>query len=110
VGSNPACPTKGVASLAIHLVSGRTMLKPAAFAATLLLAGCGDYAPYVKADRDSPKFAADVAACQDQGAAEADRRAKARGPLFMTYPVSYPILERQQIAACMHARGYEDAD
>lgn len=74
------------------------------------LAGCGDYVPAVKADHDSPRYVADVAACQDQGDAEADKRAKKRGPYFLTYPVSFPLLERQAIDDCMHARGYVDED
>ena len=82
----------------------------AALGALLLAAGCGDYVPVVQADHDSPRYAADVEACQTQGANEADRRVKARGPLFLTYPVSFPIIEREQITACMHGRGYADAD
>lgn len=76
----------------------------------LLLAGCGDFVPVVQADRDSPKFLSDLSACQTEGADAADRRVKARGPLFLTYPVSFPLTEREEITACMQKRGYAAAD
>jgi hypothetical protein len=72
----------------------------------LLLAGCGDYVPAVKADRDSAKYRADLAECQKTGGKEADRRAVAFFFNFAMYPVSLPYMQRREITRCMTAKGY----
>ena len=84
------------------------MRAAAVLAPLLALAACGDYVPAVRADHGSASYRTDVAACQKQGSTEADRRAKAHGALFLSYPVSFPLLERRLIARCMHDRGYVD--
>lgn len=86
------------------------VVRSAGLALLAALAGCGDYEPVVRADHDSPRYAADVSACQTQGAADADRRVKARGPLFLTYPVSFPLMERRAITDCMAGKGYVAED
>ena len=73
-----------------------------------LVAGCGGYDPPVVADHDSPAYQKDLAACQKSGGAAADRIAKATFPMFVSYPVSWPIEQRIQISRCMTAKGYKD--
>jgi hypothetical protein len=69
----------------------------------LALSGCGIAPP---PGADQAKFAADLKSCEEAGDKEAHRRVMARGLLFMTYPVSLPILERRQRSECMARKGY----
>ena len=52
----------------------------------------------------------DLAACQEAGDKEADRRVMASGILFLTYPVSLPIEQRIQTRKCMEGKGYKLED
>ena len=75
---------------------------------TVGLGGCGDYDPPVAADHESAAYQADLAACQQSGGDQADRRAKATFPMFASYPISWPIEQRVLISRCMAAKGYKD--
>ena len=87
---------------------GATTAAAAAWALAGLVAGCGGYDPPVVADHDSAAYRKDLTACQTSGGAAADRIAKATFPMFMTYPISWPIEQRIQISRCMMAKGYKD--
>jgi hypothetical protein len=78
----------------------------------LLLAmifGCA-YDPPMRADHASAKYQADLGACRPVAHKEADRVVKARGPLFLTYPISLPIERRIQMRKCMQGKGYKLED
>jgi hypothetical protein len=77
----------------------------ALLAALLTLAACA-YDPPMRADHQSAQYRADLKTCQKDGTAAADKRSKAFGYLFLSYPVSYPIVRRQEIRKCMQGRGY----
>jgi len=69
------------------------------------VAACG-YAPPNPADTARPSYAADLAACQTSGDKEAHRLVMSRGGLFLTYPISLPIVEARQTGKCMDGKGY----
>jgi hypothetical protein len=75
----------------------------------LVLTGCA-YDPPMRADHASAQYQKDLAACQDAGAKEANRRVMASGILFLTYPVSLPIERRIQTRKCMEGKGYKLED
>ncbi len=75
-------------------------------AAACLVAGCA-YDPPMQADHDSAAYQADRAACQDKGSEAAYKRAVATFPLFVTYPISLPILIRIETRKCLEAKGYK---
>lgn len=75
-------------------------------AIAVLLTGCA-YDPGMRDDHPAQQYHADLAACRESGDKEAHRRVMARGLLFMTYPVSLPIVRRIQIRACMEGKGYK---
>jgi hypothetical protein len=77
--------------------------------AGLVLAGCA-YDPPMRADHASASYQKDLAACQEAGDKEADRRVMASGILFLTYPVSLPIEQRIQTRKCMEGKGYKLED
>ncbi|MBV8094768.1 MAG: hypothetical protein JOY71_15590 [Acetobacteraceae bacterium] len=72
----------------------------------LLVAGCA-YDPPMAADHAAPKYKTDLAACQDSAGKEASRRVKARFPLFVTYPISFPVEKRIETRKCMEGKGYK---
>ncbi len=88
---------------------GRCSTSAVLVAAVLVLSGCA-YDPPMKADHASAKYRADLAACQESGDREANRRVKARGILFLTYPMSLPIERRVQTRRCLEGKGYQVAD
>lgn len=71
----------------------------------LPLCACA-YDPPVQADHQSASYQADLKQCRKTGDAQANKIVKASGPLFLTYPVSYPIKARTQIRKCMQDKGY----
>lgn len=75
-------------------------------AAALGLAGCA-YDPPMQADHAAPAYRKDLGTCQAAGDKEAERRVMARGGLFLTYPVSLPILERIETRKCLEGKGYK---
>jgi hypothetical protein len=77
--------------------------------AGLVLAGCA-YDPPMRADHAAASYQKDLAACQEAGDKEADRRVMASGILFLTYPVSLPIEQRIQTRKCMEGKGYKLED
>lgn len=81
----------------------RTML---ALPVVLVLASCAAYDPPMRADHASAQYRADLATCQKDGTAAADKRSKAYGYLFLSYPVSYPFVRRDEIRKCMQGKGY----
>jgi hypothetical protein len=72
----------------------------------LAVAACGGY---TQADTARPTYAADLTACQTSGDKEAHRLAMSRGGLFLTYPISLPIVEHIQTHKCMAGKGYAAA-
>ncbi len=74
-------------------------------AAALGLAGCA-YDPPMRADHAAAAYRKDLTACQSAGDKEAYRKVMARGPYFLTYPVSLPILERVETRKCLEGKGY----
>jgi hypothetical protein len=75
------------------------------FAPLLALAACA-YTPADPAEAGRPAYRADLAACEQSASQEAHRRVLARGELFLTYPISLPILKRRELRKCMEAKGY----
>ena len=73
--------------------------------AVMGLAGCA-YDPPMRADHRSPGYRKDLAECQAAGDKEAERRVMARGPYFLSYPVSLPIFERIETRKCLERKGY----
>jgi hypothetical protein len=69
------------------------------------LAGCG-YSPPNEADTARPSYQSDLTACQGSGDKEAHRLVMSRGGLFLTYPISLPIVESIQMRKCMDGKGY----
>ena len=58
------------------------------------------------ADHASPTYRANLAACRTQATGEADTAVKKRGPLFLTYPISFTIIRSRLTRTCMEAKGY----
>lgn len=81
------------------------LLRVVGFLAFVTLAGCG-YTPPNAADTARPTYQSDLTACQDAGDKEAHRLVMSRGGLFMTYPISLPIVESIQTGKCMDGKGY----
>lgn len=96
----PARPRRPGAAAAAALVAAGVLIG--------LTGGCGNYDPPVVADHDSAAYQKDLTACQTSGGAAADRIAKATFPMFVSYPISWPIEQRIQISRCMTAKGYKD--
>jgi hypothetical protein len=71
----------------------------------LTLAACA-YDPPMRADHAAPQYQADLRTCQKDGTTAADKRTHAYGYLFLSYPVSYPIVRHQEIRKCMEGKGY----
>ena len=69
------------------------------------LAGCG-YTPPNAADAARPSYQADLSACQEAGDKAAHHLVMSRGGLFITYPISLPIVESIQTHKCMDGKGY----
>jgi hypothetical protein len=76
-----------------------------ALTSALAVAACA-YDPPVRADHQSARYQADLVACRKEGTAAADKRTVAYGYLFLSYPISYPIVRREEIRKCMQGRGY----
>ena len=74
-----------------------------------MMASCA-YDPPMRADHSSPPYKADLASCRETAHKEADRVVKARGLLFLTYPISLPIERRVQLRKCMQGKGYKLED
>lgn len=72
---------------------------------SVTLAGCG-YAPPNAADATRPTYRSDLAACREAGDKEAHHLVMSRGGLFITYPISLPIVESIQTRKCMDGKGY----
>ena len=72
----------------------------------LPVAACA-YDPPVKGDRQSAAFQANLASCRDTGGKAAYHDVISRGPLFMTYPISLPLLKRSETRKCMVGKGYQ---
>jgi len=77
--------------------------------ALALAAGCS-YQPPASANRNSPKFQADLTECRQTGDKQAHHAVISRFPLFITYPVSLPLKRRAAVRSCMEAKGYKAAD
>jgi hypothetical protein len=73
---------------------------------TTTMTGCA-YDPPMQADHASPAYKANLHACRETAHKEADRIVKARGLLFLTYPVSLLIVRRIQLRKCMQGKGYK---
>jgi hypothetical protein len=69
------------------------------------VAACG-YTPPNPTDTAKPTYQSDLAACQTSGDKEAHRLVMSKGGLFLTYPISLPIVEARQIRKCMDGKGY----
>ena len=74
-------------------------------AVALGLASCA-YDPPMKADHAAAAYRKDLADCQTAGDKEAARRVMASGGLFLTYPVSLPIMQRIETRRCLERKGY----
>ncbi len=74
-------------------------------AVSLGFASCA-YDPAMKADHASVPYRKDLADCQAAGDKEAERRVIASGGLFLTYPISYPIMRRIETRRCLERKGY----
>ena len=74
-------------------------------ALSLGLASCA-YDPPMKVDHASATYRRNLADCQTAGDQEAERRVLASGGLFLTYPVSLPIMERIETRRCLERKGY----
>lgn len=72
----------------------------------LAVAACGGYAPANPTDTTKPSYQSDLAECQAFGDKEGYRLVMSKGPLFLIYPISLPIMERRQTAKCMDGKGY----
>lgn len=81
------------------------MIRAACLPFLLVVAACAPD-PGFRGAHPAASYQSDLAACQSQAAAEADRIAKTRLYLFMTYPVSRLVIERQQVRVCLRGRGY----
>lgn len=77
--------------------------------AVVLAAGCA-YDPPVVGDRGSARYQADLSACQEAAQKAAHHAVISRFPLFITYPVSFPLRERAETRRCMASKGYPPAD
>ena len=75
----------------------------------IALASACAYDPPVAGDRSSSKFQADLAECRATGTKAAHHAVISRGLLFMTYPISFPLIERRQTRQCMVTKGYQMA-
>jgi hypothetical protein len=71
----------------------------------LALAACS-YEPPNAADSAKPTYQADLIDCRAFGVTEGHRLAVAYGGLFLSYPISLPIVEWRQMRKCMARRGY----
>jgi hypothetical protein len=71
----------------------------------LALAACA-YAPADPAEAARPAYRSDLAACEQSASQEAHRQVAARGELFLSYPISLPVLKRRELRKCMEAKGY----
>ena len=67
------------------------------------IAGCG-YTPADPAETARPTYRADLAACEKSADQEAHRRVAARGELFLTYPISLPVVEGANPASAWTGR------
>src|SRR3954447_11868265 len=84
---------------------GRNVIRGILALVPVLAAGCA-YDPPVAGDRRSAGFQADLAACRDVAEKNAYHAVIGRGPLFMTYPISYPLIKRREIRTCMVSKGH----
>ncbi|MCL2429766.1 MAG: hypothetical protein FWD12_11085 [Alphaproteobacteria bacterium] len=73
--------------------------------AAVLLAGCA-YDPGMQGHHPAQAYHADLVACRQTGSREAHRRVMSFGMLFLTYPISLPIVRRIQVRQCLAGRGY----
>lgn len=71
----------------------------------LSLAACA-YDPPMQADHASAAYQADLHGCRKSAAVSASRTVHATGPLFLIYPVSYPLQKRTDVRRCMQGKGY----
>jgi hypothetical protein len=76
------------------------------WSAPLLAVVACTYAPADPAEEARPTYRSDLAACQQSASQEAHRRVVSLGELFLTYPISYPILKRRELRKCMDGKGY----
>lgn len=83
----------------------KTWLKTWPIMLALGLVACA-YDPPMQANHGSAVYQADLRACRKSAATTASRTVHATGPMFMTYPISYPIQDRIDIRRCMQAKGY----
>jgi hypothetical protein len=74
-------------------------------AASLGLASCA-YDPPMQADHAAASYRKNLAECQTAGGKEASRRVMASGGLFLTYPISLPIMQRIETRRCLERKGY----
>jgi hypothetical protein len=72
----------------------------------LAVTACGGYSPPRSADTARPTYQADLVACETSGDKEAHRWVMSRGGLFLTYPISLPIVEARETRKCMDGKGY----
>ena len=71
-----------------------------------LLAGCAVDDPPMVADHASKTYRADLVACRMQATGQADTEVKKRGPLFLTYPISFTFERSRLTRVCMESKGY----
>ena len=70
------------------------------------LSACA-YDPPMQADHASAAYQANLHACRKSAAVAASRTVHATGPMFLTYPISYPIQKRIEVRRCMEGKGYK---
>ncbi len=75
----------------------------------LALSGCA-FDPPMKADHASATYRTDLRACQKSAHKAANAHVLSRGILFLTYPVSLPIVQRARTRQCLEAKGYTRRD
>jgi hypothetical protein len=80
-------------------------LRAFGFLVFVTLAACG-YSPPNSADAARPTYQSDLTACQEAGDKAAHHLVMSRGGLFLTYPISLPIVESIQTRKCMDGKGY----
>jgi hypothetical protein len=83
----------------------RLLLRLLRIAPLLAVAACG-YSPPNAADAARPAYRSDLAACQDSGDKEAHHLVMNRGGYFLTYPISFFVVEHNQVRKCMVGKGY----
>ena len=71
----------------------------------LLTAACA-YDPPVAGDHQAPAYKADLTACRAEAEKNAYHAVISRGPLFMVYPISYPLKKRSELRKCMVSKGH----